>query len=85
MEAEGWCLERVREFEAFGELEDFDELEQLEKISAALDAQGNAESDYTSSTDEEDFETTRSRQMEELRNFSKQLNLGTKAAVPCVN
>lgn len=85
VEAEGWCLERVREFEAFGELEDFDELEQLEKISAALDAQGNAESDYTSSTDEEDFETTRSRQMEELRNFSKQLNLGTKADVPCVN
>ena len=52
-----WCLERVRLFEFTGELEDYDELEQLE--AACAPEESNNESDYTSSTDEEDFETFR--------------------------
>lgn len=67
-----WCLERVRLFEFTGELEDYDELEQLE--AACAPEESNNESDYTSSTDEEDFETTRSRQIEELRQFSNNLS-----------
>lgn len=66
-----WELERVREFAFFGELEDYDELEQLEKAAVAS-LEGRSESDYTSS--EEDFETTRMKQTEELRNFSKQFS-----------
>merc|ERR1711918_303097 len=71
--SEPWCLQRVTEYRSFGELEDYDELEQLQEVSAALE---NSESDYTSSTsDEEDFETTRMKQIEELRKFSDKLRV----------
>lgn len=77
-----WELERVREFTCYGELEDFEELDQLEKVSAALE--GSSESDYTSSTedsvDEEEFEATRSRQLSEFKQFSSLLQQRVAAA-----
>lgn len=69
-----WTLERVQKFECRGELEDYEELEEL--AAAHLD---RVESDYTSDTGEstdteEDFEVQRAKEMEELRSFSNTLN-----------